>query len=236
MSPNLIPLHESFNARVDILGVEREPVIVIDNLLAAPEKLVEHAAAHSGSFRQDTDFYPGIRLPCPKEYVFSVHGHLKRLLSEVFQLPGSGVHGQSSYSIVTVRPQDLTDKQRIPHYDIPDRQNIAMIHYLCPNTFGGTSFYRHVATGFESIDEPRVEEYANILGGQIQRSGPPEAAYINGDTKQFQQIATYGAEFNRALIYRGSSLQSDDIPPEYERDPDPRTGRLSITSFFKTGM
>ena len=236
MSPVLIPLHESFTARVDVLGIEREPVIVIDNFLADPQRLVEYAAANKNGMRQDTDFYPGIRMPCPKEYVYSVHGHLKRLLAEVFQLPDTGVHGQASFSIVTVRPEDLTDKQRIPHYDSPNRQNVAMIHYLCPNTFGGTSFYRHVATGYESIDEPRVEEYANILGGQIQRSGAPEPAYINGDTKQFQCIASYGAEFNRAVIYRGSSLQSDDIAPDYTRDPDPRTGRLSITSFFKTGM
>lgn len=235
MNPDIIPLHESFNARIDVFGVEREPVIVIDNFLAEPERLVDYAAANKSSFFQDSDFYPGLRMPGPKEYVFSIYGHMKRLMMEVFELPETGVQGQSFYSMVTVRPEDLTEKQRIPHYDIPNRQNIAMIHFLCPNTFGGTSFYRHVATGYECIDEPRVEEFSSILGGQVQRRGAPEPAYMNGDTELFQQIASYGAEFNRALIYRSSSLHSGDIPPDYALDPDPRSGRLTITSFFKTG-
>ena len=236
MSSSLIPLHESFNARVDVVGAEREPVILIDNFLAEPEKLVEYAVEHGSEFFQDSDFYPGIRIPCPMEYVYSVYTHLKRLMFEVFQLPETGVHGQSFYSIVTLRPDELDEKQRIPHYDIPNRHNIAMMHFLCPNTFGGTSLYHHVGTGFECIDEQRVEEFATALSKEIQRDGPPAPAYMNGDTELFCQIASYGAEFNRAIIYRSSSLHSGDIPPDYRCDPDPRTGRLSIASFFKTGL
>ena len=235
MNPKVIPLHEHFNARIDVVGVEREPVIVIDNFLSKPEMLVEYAAANRSGFCRDSGFYPGVRIPCPFDYVYTVHSHLKRLMAKVFSLPESVVQAQSFFSIVTVPPEELDMKQRIPHYDIPDRTNIAMIHFLCPNSFGGTSFYRHIGTGFECIDELRVEPFSTALSREIQAQGMPEPAYMDGDTGMFQRIVSYGAEFNRALVYRSSSLHSGDISAEYERDPDPRTGRLSITSFFKTG-
>lgn len=233
MTSYITPLHESFTARIDLIGLEKEPVIVIDNFLKDPEALVEYAASNRNRFTQDTKYYPGLRMPCTIEYMQTVHHHLFRLMSEVFQLPQSGIQGQSFFSIVTLPGEKLGLMQRIPHYDIADKANLAMIHYLCSNRFGGTSFYRHKGTGFEFIDRSRVEHYSNMLGREVQSLGLPKPAYISGDTALYQRIASYEAQFNRILIYRSSSLHSGNIAADYAFDPDPRTGRLTITSFIK---
>ncbi len=233
MSSHIIPLHEGFTARVDLVGLEKEPVIIIDNFLRDPGVLIEYAAANSSGFTQDTQYYPGLRIPCPIGYMQTVYGHLSRLMSEVFQMPQSGIQGQSFFSVVTLPGVRLSLMQRIPHYDLPDKTSLAMIHYLCSNKFGGTSFYRHRQTGFEFIDKSRVEHYSGVLKQEIQHHGMPEPAYINGDTALYQRIGSYEAEFNRILIYRSSSLHSGNVAPDYARDPDPRTGRLTVTSFMK---
>jgi hypothetical protein len=234
MNSPVIPLHEKFTAKVDLIGLEKEPVIIIDNFLKNPEALVEYAAANRGGFIRDASFYPGIRMPCPAEYMKTVYSHLSRLISEVFQLPQSRIDGVTSFfSIATLPGEKLNFLQRIPHFDIPHKTGIATIHFLCSNKFGGTSFYRHRQTGYEFVDKSRVEPYSGVLHAEIRSRGLPGPAYINGDTALFQRIASYPAAFNRILVYRSSSLHSGDIVSDYPGDPDPRTGRLSITSFIK---
>jgi hypothetical protein len=234
MTSHLIPLHEKFTARIDLIGLEKEPVIVIDNFLRDPEALVEYAVSGRGGFMQDTGFYPGVRMPCTIEYMRTVYSHLSKLISEVFQLPQSRIEGiKSFFSIVNLQREKLDVRQRVPHFDVPLKTGIATIHYLCSNKFGGTSFYRHKKTGFEFIDKTRVESYSDVLHNEIRSQAVPGAEYINGDTALFQRIASYDAEFNRILIYRSSSLHSGNIAQDYARDPDPRTGRLTITSFIK---
>lgn len=168
------------------------------------------------------------------EYMQTIYGHLSKLIAEVFQLPQSRIQSvQSFFSIVALPGEKLDVRQRIPHFDIPLKTGIATIHFLCSNKFGGTSFYRHKRTGYEFIDKSRVEPYSDVLYKEIRNQGMPKPVYINGDTAQYQRIASYGAEFNRILIYRSSSLHSGDIAPDYSLDPDPRAGRLSVTSFIK---
>jgi hypothetical protein len=106
------------------------------------------------------------------------------------------------------------------------------VHYLFHGHWGGTAFYRHRQTGFESIDDGRKEGYFRQLEAESQGEDAPAPGYINGDTALFEQTAKADAVFNRMLVYRRNSLHSacienDDIPP-----PDPVAGRLSINSFI----
>jgi hypothetical protein len=233
MNSNPFSLHERFTARIDFVGLEKEPVIVIDNFLQDPEALVEYAAANRDKFtHQVSSYYPGLRMPCSLEFMKTIYGHLSKYIAEAFQLPRIQAM-QSFFSVVTLPPQKLDFLQRIPHFDTPYKTSIAMIHYLCSDKFGGTSLYRHKSTGFEFIDQSRVQQYSDVLNREVQQHGLPGPAYINGDTAQYEKIASYKAAFNRILVYRSSSLHSGDITQDYARDPDPRTGRLTITSFMK---
>ena len=57
------------------------------------------------------------------------------------------------YSLVSTPAQELAPPQRIPHVDSLAKSGLATIHYLFKANLGGTAFYRHRRTGFESIDE-----------------------------------------------------------------------------------
>jgi hypothetical protein len=93
--------------------------------------------------------------------------------------------------------------------------------------------YRHTPTDFEYVDEQRYSRYmANIQERYPSKDTYPEG-YINGSTDQFEEIASFDAIFNRLLMYRGTSLHSGKIGKEYNFDPSPATGRLTLTSFFE---
>jgi hypothetical protein len=57
--------------------------------------------------------------------------------------------------------------------------------------------------------------------------------YINGDNQYYEQIGSYDAKFNRIVMYRGNVLHSANIAPDFNFDPNPRTGRLTLTSFIQ---
>jgi hypothetical protein len=112
------------------------------------------------------------------------------------------------------------------------KNGLATIHYLFQKDLGGTAFYRHRSTGFETVDESRRDQYFAILQEQIRGPDSPAQGYINGDTALFEQIAKQDGLFNRMLVYRRHSLHSGCIAPDFVPDASPLTGRLSINSFI----
>jgi hypothetical protein len=228
-------LHERFSLTVVRVGTERSPIVVIDNYLKHAEGLA--AAAVPAVFKPvEGVVYPGARAPLPGCYDATFRRHLAETIREIFGFGTADiVRSQCDFSIVTVRPENLQVVQRIPHFDGADPAMIASVHFLCSPGKGGTSFYRHRRTGYENITEARKNLYLRTLKDEVQTIGPPAAAYINGETPQFQRTASFDAAFNRMLIYRGSILHSGNIAADFEFDPDPRTGRLSANTFYLFG-
>jgi hypothetical protein len=104
---------------------------------------------------------------------------------------------------------------------------------LCEPTHGGTSFYRHRSSGFEYINETRSGSYLSSLEKEIKLYGmPPQPCYIKDENVFFERITSVAAKFNRAVIYRCSSLHSGDISADYQFDMNPMTGRFTIASFI----
>ncbi len=226
-------LHGAFKHSVAHVGNERAPVLVVDNFLSDPEVLIDYAATHS-EFGSVTDtFYPGVRAPIPQIYTFAVRAFLGELISASLGLGASRVMKElATFSLVTTPRDQLQVLQRLPHFDNTDDQQIAVLHYLCPAGLGGTSFYRHRATGFETIRPQRLADYTKAVEGELRAHGPPPFEYINGDTTSFERIASFEAVPNRVLIYRSISLHSADIPHDFAFDSDPRSGRLTANTFF----
>jgi hypothetical protein len=136
------------------------------------------------------------------------------------------------YSLITTPAKELAPPQRIPHVDSFATSGLATIHYLFKANLGGTAFYRHRRTGFESIDEARRAAYARALDEEHSGPAAPGPGYINGSTDLFEQIAKQDGVFNRLLVYRRNSLHSGCIEAGFVPDPNPATGRLSINSFI----
>ncbi|MDH5822365.1 DUF6445 family protein [Luteimonas sp. RD2P54] len=212
------------------LGAEGAPLLVIDNLVSDPERLVRRAAARH--FVGQQSMFPGIRTPAPLSYQGFLQQLLTPLLPEFGMTPGRFAYPMAHYSLVTQAPGTLAFLQRVPHIDSVSANGLATVHYLFRGDWGGTAFYRHRRTGFESIDEARREEYFHCLEDESRGEHAPPGGYIGGDTELFERIGQVEGVFNRMVVYRRNSLHSGDIDNERVPPPDPITGRLSINTFI----
>jgi Family of unknown function (DUF6445) len=216
--------------RVAEHGLEKQPVIIIDEFIADPERLIEDASMLS--FQPIDEHYPGIRAAVHPALVAGFTKDIAGMIADVFGLSLPFPNIECWYSLVTTPPEALRPIQRLPHFDSADAARIALLHYLAPDGFGGTSFFRHRATGFESVTEERVEQYSAAIDADAARYGLPAAAYISGDTPVFEKIAHYEARFNRAIIYRGNTIHCADIPIGMPLSTDPAKGRLTVNTFI----
>ena len=225
-------LHADLKALVLRIGQDKTPVLMIDNFLAQPETLAEIAATRTFAAPDKPVMYPGVRALAPEAYVQAFRTFLPKAMCDTFGLTSADVVScRSIYSLVTVPPEHSAVRQRIPHYDGIEANMFASMYYLCGKEMGGTSFYRHRRTGFEHITSARAQSFSAALQDELEASAPP-SGYINGDTALFQQTASFDARFNRLVIYRATMLHAGDIAADFRFDPNPRTGRLSINSFF----
>jgi hypothetical protein len=216
--------------RVARQGREAQPVIVIDDWLAEPERWREAAAQQR--YGRIGPYYPGLRATVPPEAAAAMREALAPLIAETFGLDPVPPVLEAYFSIVTTPPEALAPIQRLPHFDGLEPERIAILVYLSAEAQGGTAFYRQRATGFETVDPARFPAFEAALRAGVAEHGLPPAAYIGGDTPLYERIAHYEAKPNRALVYRGHSLHCAAIPPGVPLPADPALGRLTVNSFL----
>jgi hypothetical protein len=216
--------------QIERQGDEAQPVIVIDNMLAAPERW--RALAARVPWGRIGPHYPGLRAVVPRQAAEEMRGELAGLIAETFALDPVPPVLETYFSIVTTPPDALAPIQRLPHFDGLEPERIAILIYLSGAEQGGTAFYRQRATGFETVDSARFPAFEAALKAGVAEHGLPPAAYVAGDTPLYERIAAYEARPNRALIYRGHTLHCAAIPPGAELPADPLRGRLSINGFL----
>lgn len=229
-----LSLSSNMTSSVYQLGDEKSPLLVIDDFLQNAELLVEDACQQR--FVQNSPLYPGLRAPVPISFQSLFLNALTRQLQEVFQLKGTKLGlSMCQYSIVTLQADQLALLQRIPHFDSTKRDELAAVFYLFKEDLGGTSFYRHKKTGYETIDEGRRIPYFKSLESENGTNNIPEQGYINGDTALFKRIGEQKGIFNRLIVYRRQNLHSGSISPSFVPSTDPRKGRLTISIFIDCG-
>ena len=227
----LIERHHDIRIEKRTLGHDGAPLLVIDNLVADPERLVRRAARRA--FGRMGEYFPGARTAAPATYGPFLESVLSPLLLEHFGIrPGRFRFPMCHYSLVATPPAELRFLQRVPHIDSVDGNGLATVHYLFHGDWGGTAFYRHRQTGFEHVDKPRWETYFRRLETESRGSDAPGPGYINGNTALFEQIAKADAVFNRMVVYRRNSLHSACVDDRHVPPPDPLDGRLSINTFI----
>jgi hypothetical protein len=223
-------LNPRASIRVNRQGREREPVIVIDDMLAAPDdwRLLAARLPYGRIGR----YYPGIRALVPEAAAAAMRAEMETLIAETFGLDPVPPLFECYFSIVTTPPEALAPIQRLPHVDGIEQDRIAILIYLSGPAMGGTAFYRQRATGFETLDEERYPRFEAALRAGVAEHGMPPPAYIAGDTPLYEQIATYEARPNRALVYRSCALHCAEIPPGTTLPANPAEGRLTVNSFL----
>jgi hypothetical protein len=225
--------NDALQSRVTYVGREREPLLIADDFLADPEAMVRYAADEA-VFETPRTAYPGIIAPTPSLYTEALLYALSDEIEQLFQVrkESAAVVG-SFFGLVTIPPDQLAIAQRIPHVDDIEPGRIAALHYFCDEAQGGTAFYRHRRTGFETVTPERDPLLRAAFGQDAAEKGLPQPGYINADTILFEQIGRVDAKRNRLIVYRSRLFHSGLIGPGTCLDPNPRLGRLTVNTFLR---
>lgn len=218
--------------RIEAIGLEESPLVVFDDVARDPDWLVDFVG-NNCTFREPVDeYYPGLRASVPEVVVQKLYAGLEDVLRQIFGLQSLALTAiRCDFSLVTTPHAKLAINQSVPHYDSTNPFQLALLHYFCPADRGGTSFYRHRSTGFESITDDRQERFVEAIDGET-RAAPPEPGYIDGDTPLFERIGSVEATYNRLAVYRSATLHSANIPQAFGFEPDVRRGRLTLNTMM----
>jgi hypothetical protein len=223
-------MHEP-EIRVEWVGAEREPVVIADDFV--PDVAGVVAAASSSSLHDTGDYYPGRRAVVDAAYLSAIGATMSSVLREFFGARRGVQALRAYYSLATTLPAQLTVPQRIPHVDAYDPQQVALAHFLGEEDLGGTAFFRHRSTGFETVDTARRQRYHEALAADLQRLGEPPPAYIGADSPLFERMHVCSPRCNRAIFFRGTLLHCAALDGVRELPDDPETGRLTVAGFLK---
>lgn len=215
------------------IGREDEPVVVIDGVLAEWRHLREFAATQDFRDVGRNGGFPGLRAELPGDYVRGLLRRIDPLIRSTFFAGSETKLGSfdCNLSLVTYAPEALHRSQKLPHIDIAANNRIAVLHYLCPEAFGGTSFFRHLGLDAERITPELREAWAKSR--QKEKAAlPADAGYPDEATPGYHRIASFDAKPNRLLIYRSNVLHSGVINRPELLNFDPKTGRLTANFFL----
>lgn len=149
------------------------------------------------------------------------------LIGAAYDWPGFAVT-EASFSLMTAAPDALAPQQRTPHFDTPDPDVVAMLHYLAPTA--GTGFYRHRATGIEVVTPGNVAHYTATARAEL---AARPAGYITHSDAHYELITPIEGRANRIVFYPSALLHSALMTDDTARDADPMTGRLTTVVFLR---
>lgn len=214
------------------VGQERQPLLIVDDVLADPDAMIEAARAAEFYAPPHTN-YPGLNAPLPESYYRTVVTALRGPIAAAFGLSSEAVLKYFGFFALATTPvREAQPVQKIPHHDSPDPQRLAMVHYLCRGDHGGTGFFRHKATGFESVDHDRHGAYVDIARAQLAAYGVGAAVYAGADMADYDLMGQAEGVFNRLIVYRNHVLHSALLRPE-AGSADPGEGRLTANGFIE---
>ena len=219
------------------VGNSQSPVVIVDNFSGVVERVAELADELAPFPPIKGNYFPGLRrvitLADAKAYGY-VHEACRQaapFIGGAFNVKGFDL-AEASFSIVTLRPGELRTLQRQPHFDSPEPNVFALLHYLRVPSGSGTAFYRHRATGIERVTEANVDRFAMTARAEGVRL-PKDSGYMHGSDDFYEQIGAVEAVPDRMIIYHGSLLHSGIIPPDMSFSADPRDGRLTANFFLR---
>ncbi|MCU4675892.1 DUF6445 family protein [Catenovulum sp. 2E275] len=224
-------LHPAIKWHVLQIGVEKTPVILVDNFLADINMLRQFAL--TADFQQEKiTYYPGVRAPLVNAYIDFVLNQLAPVISKIYQLKPINMLAadQGFYSLVNKKAKNLNKHQCIPHFDSLNKRQFAIMHYLNSGEFGGTGFYRHLPTGFEHIEQDNLALYQMARTQFEYEHGQPDKTYINQSTDEFKLLGKIAYKLNRLVVYPGTLLHSGLIQ-QADLSSDPNKGRLTANIF-----
>lgn len=222
-------LGPNISVRLRKVGAEQQPLLVVDDVLADPWAMVDAARA-ADFYRPPHTNYPGLNANLPEAYYRTVVTALRGPIEAAFGVSAQAVlKFFGFFALATTPASAATPVQTLPHLDAPDPGRLAMVHYFCQSDFGGTGFFRHQATGFESVDGARTDAYAAAVETELAQT---RTTFAGADTPGYDLIEAVEPVFNRLILYRGHVLHAG-LLGQGGGAADPATGRLTANGFIE---
>lgn len=221
-----------FNPRARLsgqtIGHERSPVVIIDEVFANADAVAAFGRSEA-VFRPPAKAYPGLTATLDDGVMASWLTAVQPLLTSMFGLAPDTTACAGYFGLVTLKPEDLSPGQSMPHVDHVGHRGLAAVAYLCADDQGGTGFYRHRSTGLERLTAETIGIYNTALNAEADRG--PAPGYTVGDHPLFERIGVTEARFNRMVIYNCNLLHSGQVDPA-KLSSDPKAGRLTLNLFI----
>jgi hypothetical protein len=217
-------------------GKSLTPVVVIDDFSGSLDHILE-IADELAPYPRHTNYYPGLRRiftaadAAANVYVEETCERAAQFIAEAFDIDHFDLV-EASFSMVTLKPTELTPPQRAPHFDTTDQNDLALLHFLRAPPNSGTAFFRQRATGIERVTEFNVSSYVPVAEVQIPQM-PSDSGYFHGSDEFYEQIGAVEAVPDRMIIFQGSLLHSGIVPADMPLTSDPRQGRLTANIFVR---
>ena len=218
-------------------GNSQSPVVVIDEFSGNSEDIAALADALAPFPPIKGNYFPGIRRVITEAdaaaytYLYEACRAVTPFIGGAFDVQGFRLV-EGSFSVVTVKPDELVPVQRTPHFDSPEQNAFAMLHYLRVPSGSGTAFYRHRTTGIERVTPANVNRFVPIASAESKKL-PADSGYMHGSDDFYEQIGAVEAVPDRMVIYHGSLLHSGLIPSDMSFSADPHEGRLTANFFLR---
>jgi len=218
------------------VGTSQSPVVIVDDFTGDAEQVARIADSLAPFPPIKGTYYPGVRRMIGEadrqahSYVLSACDRAAPFIGGAFGVKGFDLH-EASFSVVATPPEQLQPVQRAPHFDSPDQNLIALLHYLRVPPATGTAFYRHRSTEIERITSANVDRFVAAANLELSES-PPGPRYFDGSSPYFEQIGRVEAVPDRLIIYHGSLLHCGVIPEGMTLTADPKKGRLTANLFI----
>ena len=218
------------------VGREQSPVVVIDDFSGEVEKIAQLADELAPFPPIKGNYYPGVRRAIG-EADEAAYAYVLRTCNEVAPFVGGAFNvgsfdlEEASFSVVSLEPGRLKPVQKAPHFDGPEPNLYALLHYLRVPSGSGTAFYRHRATGIERVTAANMSRLVSTAKPEAEGLST-DAGYIDGSDPFYEEIGRVEAVPDRLVLYHGSLLHSGVIPADMPFTTDPRAGRLTANFFL----
>ena len=229
----MIIVNPQSQARVEFIGVDKTPIIIIDDYAQNHDEIIEQVVKNSCFNPDEITSYPGVRSPIPKGLVV---GYLKPLIEGLYKVYKIPERLQPSpkdnyFSLISTPAEELSPIQSWPHFDTHNPNLLAVIHYLGKGQHGGIGFFKHKRSGLERIEEQNKAYFYQCADEYFESGANQNVAYCQEQHSEFTCYKKIAYKPNRLIIFPGQLLHSALVDLDRDLNIDPASGRLTANMF-----
>lgn len=231
----MIRVNSQSTPKIELIGKHKTPVIIIDEYANNLDEIIEQVVNNNSFTPDEITSYPGIRSPISKDFVVNYLKPLMQGLYDIYKFPNTSRPSPKDnyFSLITKKPRELLPIQTWPHFDTPNPNMIAVIHYLGKGDFGGIGFFSHKNSGLERIEQKNKEYFYQCVGEFFDEASNKNLGYCQCNHSEFFCYKKIAYKTNRLIIFPGQLLHSTLVDLNSDIDPNPASGRLTANMFVE---